>query len=51
MNEEKEQFEIPEQGSLGLLALGYRGLVAWREKKEKAQGKNANDPRESKEED
>ena len=23
-------YEIPEEGSLGLLALGYRGLVAWR---------------------
>ncbi len=23
-------FEIPKEGSLGLLALGYRGLVAWR---------------------
>jgi dipeptidyl aminopeptidase/acylaminoacyl peptidase len=24
-------YEIPEQGSLGLLALGYRGLAAWRD--------------------
>lgn len=23
-------FPIPKSGSLGLLALGYRGLVAWR---------------------
>jgi hypothetical protein len=26
-------FEIPEKGSIGLLALGYRGLMAWREKR------------------
>jgi CO/xanthine dehydrogenase Mo-binding subunit len=26
-------YEIPVEGSLGLLALGYRGLVAWREKR------------------
>ncbi|MDX1438293.1 MAG: hypothetical protein R3284_00170 [Rubricoccaceae bacterium] len=24
------RYEIPEEGSLGLLALGYKGLVAWR---------------------
>lgn len=32
MSAEKEntKFEIPKSGSLGLLALGYRGLVAWR---------------------
>jgi len=23
-------FAIPEKGSIGLLALGYRGLMAWR---------------------
>ena len=27
---------IPPQGSLGLLALGYRGIVAWREARGKA---------------
>ena len=26
-------YEIPAEGSLGLLALGYRGLVAWRQKR------------------
>ena len=26
-------YDIPEDGSLGLLALGYIGLVAWREKR------------------
>ncbi len=26
-------FDIPEGGSLGLLALGYRGLMMWRQKR------------------
>ena len=26
-------YDIPEGGSLGLLALGYIGLMAWREKR------------------
>ena len=26
-------YEIPVEGSLGLLAVGYRGLLAWREKR------------------
>lgn len=26
-------FEIPEGGSISLLALGYRGLMAWRNKR------------------
>lgn len=29
MKDEKE-FKIPKEGSLGLLALGYRGVEAWR---------------------
>lgn len=28
-----QPIEIPEEGALGLLALGYRGLLAWREKR------------------
>jgi len=28
-----QPYEIPEEGSLGLLALGYRGLIAWRSKR------------------
>lgn len=28
--ENKTPFEIPVEGSLGLLAVGYEGLVAWR---------------------
>jgi hypothetical protein len=25
-----EEYQIPPQGSLGLLAIGYKGLLAWR---------------------
>ncbi|NOZ33953.1 MAG: hypothetical protein GXO80_01465 [Chlorobi bacterium] len=28
-----EKFEVPVSGSLGLLALGYKGLIAWRKVK------------------
>lgn len=28
-----EEFEIPEEGSLGLLALGYKGIMLWRMKR------------------
>ena len=31
--ESGEPYEIPVEGSLGLLALGYVGLMAWREKR------------------
>ena len=30
---EGKPFEIPVKGSMGLLALGYRGLMAWRAKR------------------
>lgn len=30
-------FDIPEGGSLGLLALGYVGLMLWREKRREIQ--------------
>ena len=33
LTETGEQFEISEKGSLGLLAIGYKGLIAWRKKK------------------
>lgn len=39
----KQKFEIPESGSLGLLALGYVGLVAWRKKRDELQAKNRSD--------
>ena len=28
--EDGKPFPIPEKGSLGLLALGYKGIIAWR---------------------
>lgn len=27
------EYEIPEEGSLGLLAMGYTGIMLWREKR------------------
>lgn len=32
-----EAFDIPEGGSLGLLALGYVGVMLWREKRKEIQ--------------
>jgi len=34
--EDGKPFEVPEEGSLGLLALGYVGLMAWRQKRQEA---------------
>ena len=31
--EHGKKYDIPEEGSLGLLALGHVGLMAWREKR------------------
>lgn len=31
-----DDYDIPEQGSLGLLALGYQGIMAWRLVRKKA---------------
>ncbi len=28
-----EQYEVPAEGSLGLLAMGYKGLMLWRKKR------------------
>lgn len=33
-----EPFEIPKEGTLGLLALGYIGLMLWREKRQQNEG-------------
>lgn len=33
--DEGEKFEVPPQGSLGLLALGDVGVIAWRQAREK----------------
>ena len=35
--EQGQYFDIPEGGSLGLLALGYAGLMLWREKRQEIQ--------------
>lgn len=32
-----QPYEIPEGGSLGLLALGYVGIMLWREKRHEIQ--------------
>ena len=31
-----EVYDIPIEGSLGLLALGYKGLLAWRHKRKRS---------------
>ncbi len=36
-----EALEIPEEGSLGLLALGYIGIMLWRAKKRELQQQKA----------
>lgn len=33
LTDDGEAYEVPEEGSLGLLALGYQGIMAWRAKK------------------
>jgi hypothetical protein len=38
-----EAFEIPEEGSLGLLALGYQGFMLWRAKKNEIREQKNND--------
>lgn len=35
--ENGEPFDVPEDGSLGLLALGYVGVMLWREKRRAVQ--------------
>lgn len=36
-----DTYEVPAEGSLGLLALGYRGLEAWRKAQDKAKAEVA----------
>lgn len=40
MAEKKIIAKVPPQGSLGLLALGHKGLLAWRKAREAAEAKN-----------
>lgn len=37
-------FEIPAEGSLGLLALGAVGIKAWRKKRDEAKAQQINNP-------
>lgn len=37
LTEMGEDYDVPEDGSLSLLAFGYVGLMAWREKRKQAQ--------------
>ena len=46
--EEKNEFEIPVAGSLGLLALGYRGVEAWRKVRDEAMANMATKSNKSK---
>lgn len=32
-NKDGKNLDVPESGSLGLLAIGHRGLIAWRKKR------------------
>ena len=34
-------YDVPEEGSLGLLALGAAGLLAWRKKRKQVKGKES----------
>ena len=40
MKEKKIVVNIPVQGSLGLLALGHRGVIAWRKVRDEAKAKS-----------
>lgn len=40
MGEKKIFVKVPPQGSLGLLALGHKGLIAWRKAREEAEQEN-----------
>lgn len=50
MKEKKQyvEYKVDEFGSLGLLALGYRGLKLWREKKEEIEKQKKQDGKEKK---
>lgn len=50
MKENKKyiDYKVDELGSLGLLALGYKGLKLWREKKEEVKKQKEQDGKEKK---
>lgn len=35
-------WDIPEKGSLGVLALGYKGIIAWRKKRKELENSSDN---------
>jgi hypothetical protein len=37
VKEKKIAIQVPPHGSLGLLALGHKGLIAWRKAREEAE--------------
>ncbi|MDF1672789.1 MAG: hypothetical protein P1U41_04750 [Vicingaceae bacterium] len=43
-----KEYQIDELGSLGLLAIGYKGLRAWREKKKEIQQQKEKDGKKEK---
>lgn len=48
MTEKKIVVKVPSQGSLGLLAIGHKGIIAWRKAREEAKEKEANAESETK---
>lgn len=44
-----DEYQIPVEGSLGLLALGYRGTIAWRKVRKEAIAKMKEKSNDSKE--
>ena len=44
MTEKKIVAKVPPHGSLGLLAIGYRGLLAWRKARQEAEQAKADQP-------
>lgn len=41
MKQKEIKIKVPPQGSLGLLAIGHRGVIAWRKARAEADKKNA----------
>jgi hypothetical protein len=39
-----QTIEVPDTGNLGLMAYGYRGIIAWRKKREEIYGKRIYSP-------
>jgi len=50
MKSKENEYQIPEGGSLGLLALGDIGLVKWRKKRAQMKAKRMKDKKSNKDE-